>query len=70
MKTKKQLFEDKVRRIVKEEVAFADLKQDIVKIINNYKNDLTGPEKSANEILNMLVKKKIINQNAFRIGAF
>ena len=31
MKTKKQLFEDKVRRIVKEEVAFADLKQDIVK---------------------------------------
>lgn len=70
MKTKKQLFEDKVRRIVKEEVAFADLKQDIVKIINNYKNDLTGPEKSANEILNMLVKKKIINQNAFRIGTF
>ena len=70
MKTKKQLFEDKVRRIVKEEVAFADLKQDIVKIINNYKNDLTGPEKSANEILNMLGKKKIINQNAFRIGTF
>lgn len=57
-----------VKTELRENNSFADVKQELVRIQAKFKDDMTGPEKSAAEILKYLIKIGLIDKSKFRPG--
>ena len=57
-----------VKNELRENISFADVKQELIRIQAKFKDDMTGPEKSAAEVLKYLIKIGLIDKSKFRPG--